>query len=309
MKIIALTITVLIAVLAGAGVVWFNYIPIEQMSVLDNLDVQAGYKQMAKHRVVVCGITRDNAVELLVVIKHIEHTGHHFADYRVIIFENDSRDGTKQVLADWQAKNPKVQVMSQDFKNKKRPSLAFLAEIRNQYLDKLFNDPQYQDFDMVMIVDMDMLHGWDVRGIADSFAKIDKWDAVCTNGICNSRGTMYDLSAFRSKDFPYRVLGWDECFAKYGKACDKVYSPGLDLIPVQSGFGGMAFYKKQFIKGCRYQSIDQDCEHIPFHACLRERNNGRMVLNPAQVARYLNYSPLYIRDIPIISKLFWSIKD
>ena len=305
--IIAILLTLLCAALA-----WLNYIPLEHLDGLDLPTVQTGYKEMTKHRIVICGITRDNAVELPVVIKHIEHTGQHFADYRVIVFENDSRDGTKQVLAKWQAGNPKVHIISKDFGNVKRPSLEFMAAARNQYMTKLFNDPQYQDFDMVMVVDMDHIHGWDDRGVADSFAKIDRWDSVGSNGIYDDKGTMYDLLAFRSPDFPHRItrkeLGYKtvstECLKKYGKAfCERVYPVGSNLVPVQSCFGGMAFYKKQYIKGCKYASIDNDCEHLPFHACLREQNQGRMVMNPSQVLRYFHYLPLLVRDFPIVIKV------
>lgn len=302
MKIIPLSI---LAVATCAGFVWFSWTPIEHLSRLDGLQVQSGYQQMAKHRVVICGIIRDNANALPVVIKHIEHTGKHFADYSVIIFENDSKDGTKEILQSWQLKNPKVQIISKDFGNKKRFSLSFLADIRNLYLDKLFSGSRYQDFDMVMVVDMDMLHGWDMRGVADSFAKIDKWDAVCSNGIENAKGVMYDLSAFRSKAFPYQVITWKECYQKYGQACLQVYPVGGDLVPVQSGFGGMAFYKKQYLKGCRYSSANNGCEHVPFHACVTEKNGGRMVLNPSQVIRYVHYEPLMFMDIPIILKTLY----
>ena len=297
---------IVIAVIFSVDYVWFNYAPLESLSQLDNIPkniVSSGLNEMSKHKVVICGITRDNDFELPKVIKYIEYTGKKFKDYRVVLFENDSKDGTKKILKDWQTSNSKVNVITKDFANIKRPSLGFLATARNFYIDKVMNDPQYQDFDVVMVADMDMVYGWDIRGIADSFAKIDKWDAVCSNGIHNLRGEMYDLTAWRSKEFPYRVSSMQHCYDNFGSSCDRIYKVGSELVPVDSCFGGMAFYKKRFINGCKYESIDKDCEHVPFHSCLKEKNHGQMYMNPSQIVRYAIYIPYSWHDIPTVIRI------
>ncbi len=62
------------------------------------------------------------------------------------------------------------------------------------------------------------------------------------------------------------------------------------LLPVQSCFGGLAFYRHEKILGCEYNSIADDCEHVEFHKCIREKNHGRIFMNPAQILRYAHYS-------------------
>jgi hypothetical protein len=268
-------------------------IPLEHLSLLDILDKSAlahGANIMSQHKVVICGIARDNAEDLSVVMKHIEHIGQAFSDYRVVIFENDSKDGTKAILQNWQRQNQKVNIQSKDFKNTKRPNIKFLADIRNNYLEIIDSDIEYNDFDILMVVDMDMSYGFDIRGIEHSFSKFDQWDAVCSNGIYNRKGQMYDVFAFRNEEFPMKPSDnpekyWTEIIYKAKKA----YPVNSDLIPVDSCFGGLAFYKRKFIKSCRYDSIDDDCEHVLFHQCLREKNGGRMFMNPAQVIKYSDY--------------------
>ncbi len=263
---------------------------LEELACLDTLSKDAlenGKKEMARHKLVVCGITRDNAKELPTVIQYIEHTGNFFQDYRVIVFENDSVDGTKDLLRDWQSKSNKVKILTKDYSNNKRPNIAFLAEARNFYLKELSLDPEYQDFDMVMMVDLDMSHGWDMRGLFHSFSRIYDWEAVCSNGVFTASGRMWDIFAFRNAEYSEN-LKHPDYWSNIAPKGQKIYAIDSDLIPVRSCFGGLAFYKRPFIAGCEYNSVEGDCEHVLFHECLI-KNKGRIFMNPAQVLRYSHY--------------------
>lgn len=268
-----------------------DQIPIEHINALDALEANSlviGMKEMKKHKLVIAGITRDNALDSAVTFKHIELIGSGFKDYRVIVFENDSKDGTKEALTNWQKNNPKVRVDSIDYGITKRPNIKFLANARNHYLNILANNHEYDDFDMVMIVDMDMSYGIDPRGVQQTFSKIDKWDAVCANGVSNMKGKMYDMFAFYNKENQLRPKDGAELFWSETEN-RKLYPIYLDLVPVYSCFGGLAFYKRTEIDGCRYDSIDDDCEHLYFHDCLAKKNGGKMFLNPALVVKYSHF--------------------
>ncbi len=269
-----------------------NNLPLERLDTLDFIDpkvIDDGTKEMKKHRVIITGIARDNIKDLPVMIRHIEYVGSFFADYRVIVFENDSSDGTAEALASWSKRNPKVKAISQNFGNAKRPNIQFLADCRNKYLEAIV-DHEYNNFDIVMPMDMDMSYGIDVRAIVDSFSKFDQWGAVCSNGIFTKDGKMWDMFAFRNAELPYgpnEVSSAEYWFKTVGKG-QKIYDPKLALVPVYSCFGGMAMYKRQFIKGCRYRSDRDDCEHVLFNKCVRD-NGAKMFMNPAQVIRYSHY--------------------
>jgi hypothetical protein len=299
-------------------------IEIKDNPLLNNLDpsiLKLGSSQMLKHKIVIAGITRDNGKDLPVSIKYIEHLGSFFKDYRVILFENDSQDNSKSILKIWSESNKKVKIISQNFFIKKRISHSFLAKIRNYYLNEFFKS-EYDDFDMLIVVDLDM-KAIDVRGVQSSFAQINQWEAVCSNGVKNDL-KMYDAFAFRSKEFPWSMrewhkicansldtrhpsckehnnknifykllsfrLGWQKDTRLYWlyivPQIQKKYPINGELEPVSSCFGGMAIYKRRYIKDCTYQSNENDCEHVEFHNCLINTNNGRMFLNPAQVINY-----------------------
>lgn len=276
--------------------------PLEHLNALDKLDhkvLALGVEEMKKHKIVICGITRDNALDSAVVFKHIEHIGGYFADYRVIIFENDSTDGTKAALQQWQNSNKKVKIESVDYSINKRPSIKFLADARNHYLDILEGTHEYDDFDMVMVIDMDMSYGVDIRGVMNSFSTINNWDAVCANGIQSVKGRMYDMFSFYNDEFSRRPRDgeskyWGETVIKG----QKHYPIDLGMIPVKSCFGGLAFYKRKVIDTCRYDSPDGDCEHIHFHECLHKKG-GKMFMNTAMIIKYshFKYKPIWSRGV------------
>lgn len=311
----------------------FDKISLENFSALDALgsvNLKVGKEEMAKHSVVIAGITRDNIKDFSVMFKHIRYIGSFFKDYRVVLFENDSTDGTKLALGLWQELDSRVKIISKDFFNIKRPSHKFMADARNYYLDALQSE-EYNNFDMLILLDMDMAYGIDIRGIEDSFSKIDRWDAVCSNGVFSDMGMMYDAFSFRNNEFPWSPEDWEKICSKqdfkdpwfrvcqegekYSKGIiyknlafriswqsvnrlywlqimpqlQKIYPVDLDLVPVSSCFGGMAIYKRKYIDGCKYDSIDNDCEHVVFNQCIKDKNKGRMFLNPAQMIRYSQY--------------------
>lgn len=252
---------------------------------LDPENLEKGRKEMLKHKVVICGISRDNAKELPLTL--IEQTGKMFNDYRVIIFENDSTDGTKKILQNWSEGNSRVKILSKDYHNRKRPSIQFLAECRNHYIQEL-EQPEYKTFDLMMAVDMDMKYGWDFNGLKDSFSKIGNWDGVGSNGIFTSDGKMWDMFAFRNDEF-HQKPNTPNYFRDIVPKGQKHYCVGSSLIPVESCFGGLAIYKRKYLNNCRYSSLDGDCEHINFHEQFR-KNGGRMFMNPSQITYYSHFN-------------------
>lgn len=215
------------------------------------------------------GITRDNAKDLEIVRRDIEIIGKYFKDYKVLFFENDSKDGTKKILKKWSNENKNIKIISQDFHNQKRPSILFLANARNKYLNELMSNPEYKDFDIAIALDVDMPYGFDFRGIMDSMSKFNQWDAVCANGL-ESKDSMYDAFAFRNKEFPYTSFnvpeGEDVYWNKIAPQIQTLYySVNHAMIPVFSCFGGLAIYKKNALENCKYDSIQEDSEHVPLH--------------------------------------------
>jgi hypothetical protein len=268
---------------------------IEKLPQLDFIPEEVlskGLFEMKHQRIVFAGIARNNADDFNSMKENIERVGAKFNDYRVVLFENDSNDGTKELFEQWAASNPKIIILSKDFHNKKRPSIQFLAEARNFYLE--YVQKHFSDFDILAVVDMDMSYGWDERGIEHSFSLMSEWDAVGANGISNAKGEMYDAFAWRSVEFPHEVdhTTSNEVSKHYWKSVipriQKVHPATESLMEVDSVFGGLAFYKMQYVLGCKYTSVRENCEHVPFHKCLKQKG-GRIFFNPAMIIRYAHY--------------------
>lgn len=62
------------------------------------------------------------------------------------------------------------------------------------------------------------------------------------------------------------------------------------LVPVDSCFGGLALYRYEALRGCRYayrhpaEPAKIDCEHVLFHLCLAERRQAAQAAQAAPAA-------------------------
>jgi len=235
--------------------------------------------------VVFVGVSRDNAEELDAMIKHIEDTGSFFKAYKVIVYENDSQDNTREKLQKWQRRNNRVTLILETKgweEAKEAPGTGrykVLAYCRNQYLNMLNTNPIFGRYQYMIVVDMDLKHGWDVDGIAHSFGYPD-WDMICSNGIIH--GQYYDTLALRDPRF--RVF-MDDLSRDMREELDAIAYPTIGpLISLDSCFGGLAIYNRSSIGNCIYQGYD--CEHVTLHSCMASKNHSKIYLNPFQVVHY-----------------------
>ena len=65
-------------------------------------DVRAGYRAMKKRRIVITGLARDVGDVLPLTMARMERQGQMFADYRVVIYENDSSAGIRHGRPEFQ---------------------------------------------------------------------------------------------------------------------------------------------------------------------------------------------------------------
>ncbi len=62
-----------------------------------------------REKIVLSSVCKNTASTVGRLAQDLEAIGSRFADYRVIMYENDSGDGTGARIQQWAAKNPKVQ--------------------------------------------------------------------------------------------------------------------------------------------------------------------------------------------------------
>lgn len=224
------------------------------------------------------------------MVKELEELGKLFKSFAFVFAENDSSDGTKEYLNKLAREaNYSVVRAGEDFRLKKRPSHGFLAKMRNFYLREIYST-QYGDYDYVLMYDADFEHVVSRKELADSFDRAG-WDVIASLGERNGR--LYDAFAFRNKQFntPYvpELYGGDfnkYChFNLYQEGGPMVAFEDGPLIPVYSGFGGLAIYNKNFLQGLFYNETSEDCEHVSLHEKIRKRG-GKIFMNPNMKMKY-----------------------
>jgi hypothetical protein len=248
--------------------------------------VQAGKKAMKNLRVVVTGLARNIAPVIGKTMARIERTGKMFGDYRVIVFENDSRDNTAEQLRSWSKINKRVQAISESRNDPINPGVRCLdratrmALYRNKCREIIAE--QYADFDSVIVIDLDISGGWSYDGLANTFAQKD-WDFVGSNGIIYkdydgvlNRPLYYDAWAWRWHG------SWNPVFAR--QINPRYWPRGEPMVRVNSCFGGLGVYRTQAMVMSEYDG--SDCEHIPFHKRMVEAGMNRLFMNPSQIVLY-----------------------
>jgi hypothetical protein len=247
--------------------------------------VARGRAEMAGRRAVLCGLARDLTSILPATIVRMERLGRLFRDYRVVVYENDSADGTCAGLLAWSRANPRVTILSERKGDPVNLPVRCLERARRMaYYRNIYRERVAQscaDFDVAIVVDMDLQCGWSYDGVSHTFGCPD-WDFVGSYGVQKrhrwlaSEITQYDAWAFRPHG-SYAPLSTQEVnFTRWRR--------GDPLLPVFSCFGGLGIYRMEAMLRCRYDG--GDCEHVALHRNMREAGFDRLFLNPNQLTCY-----------------------
>lgn len=269
-------------------------------------------KALSDVSLVVCGIVRDAAKGLRANIPVIDALCAQAGDWHIVIYENDSRDETKALLGAWAARLPNnVHALMHDTYGSptipaacsgsgnpffSRIRIDKMAGLRNQYM--AFIDEQGWQPDYLVVVDMDVAQ-LKLAGILDTFAHADDgWDAVSANGYSLSPRLRrryhdaYALTLWADRDKP-------QTEAMIRALADELGSllPGDDWVRIASGFGGLAIYRFEAVKGLRYFAMPNDdprvevrCEHFSLYRQMMERGYNRFFINPAMELHYQRLS-------------------
>ncbi len=248
-------------------------------------------------KVIIAGITRNDYQGIVYNMKQIEALGSAFADYRVMLVENDSSQTFLSALRLWERRNPRVRIFSKKFHLKKRPSLWFLGHMRNMIVDEI-RKPEYADFTRVILMDIDQVKPWPVSQIVGSSAlPWPDFGARCFNIHLEAPNLFAhrDVLALRSaRHFPkYKKEEFDSVNLETLKAVydqTRKWAEQKAVVQVDSCFGGMAAYTREVFLGCRYPDqgfthphdpvpFAQDCEHVKFNECIAEKLNRTVILD------------------------------
>ena len=264
-------------------------------------------KPLNESKIVVCSIVRDAEQGLKTNIPVIRALCKRCKDYRIVIFENDSKDATKELLNAWSAEDrQRIHAVCSDTDGTRtiprakdvkanrffcRHRIEMMARLRNQYLD--YVERQGWSGDYLIVVDLDVAQ-LNLAGILTSFESNREYDAVTAFGYSTSPRLKrryhdtYALTKWGEQDIPQT----ETMTIRYADELG-VLKPTDDWVRIYSGFGGLAIYRFEAVKGLRYSALPNDdsrvevhSEHVALYKGMIERGFDRFYINPAMVLKY-----------------------
>jgi len=244
-------------------------------------------------------------------VKRLEFYGGLFADYRIVLFENDSSDRTRECAKQWSNTNKKVNLIEcegiEDCKYKSREQygngilsherINRMKWAREQYLNVV--KTKYNEYDYMMVYDFDLDGNMCIDGLFETLA-FPEWDAVFCNGRNPVPGTfglktfVYDGSPFVECDepFKYNIMTGGKMDLVNGylnmlRIAIKVDNSKKYFIKVNSAFNGVGIYKinASLLNASYVNGPSFLCEHTILHYTM---NTNRMYISK----NWIGYFPL-----------------
>jgi hypothetical protein len=243
---------------------------------------------LAKKTIIFLGCARDCLASAGKSIDVLEGLGSFFLDFRIVVFENDSSDGTSGYLKELQDAGRLVLIQRENLINEIPERTVRLGYCRNQLLEYA----KSVDFDYACVADLDGVVGnsFKEEGFFSNFEYESVWDAVFP---INS-GIYYDIWALRHASIcPYDYeramnlvpasLGAQNTLDLYLHHRQRLDFSRLSAwLSVDSAFGGMGLYKMPAIKFASYfgsRGGYQICEHTVLHEKMKSLG-ASLYINP-----------------------------
>ena len=265
-------------------------------------------------KAIFAGVLRDCAPHLTAVLGYLDRLSSLFDEAAYVFVENDSVDATKQMLKAWGERRPHFSLFNLDGLGRTQIRTLRLEFARNVYLEYVRSDPVLAGFDHLCVLDMDDIgaHPIDLRkfGAALEFMRATE---QCAGVFPNRMGPYYDWWALRHSeicpdDVWYEILSWvqrngasdEEAFERTFARRIRAFDRNLAPIEVDSAFGGLGIYSMNYVRrgpnpylGSRVRVLRnqdgqvvtvrmQQCEHVHFHAGLRQLG-GRLFILPGLI--------------------------
>jgi len=258
-----------------------------------------GLNFVINKKILFLGLCRDVADVIETNLEKIATIGIKFADYKIILFENDSKDTTATIINNLIEKNRNIELLSINNNRQKYGSsqdkerIVALAEYRNNL--KNYAKNKYPEYDFVCVIDTDFLD-FSINGLFNSFGYFAQDDNIGAMSGYSYRimNCIYDnkQSLWNYDSWAYREYWWNNWqsqekteFVNYDRMIWYGFCiPPIGLTPkqVNSSFGGCCIYKSiYYYSDVNYDSFD--CEHVCFHYNLYSKNsNFKLFVNPSQ---------------------------
>ena len=250
----------------------------------------SGFAVLKRESALVVACCRNVSEFLPMFRRNVERIVHLFGNYRILLGESDSSDGTLNFIQKWASESENVFVESHGNLTRRIPSSRTqrIAFCRNHLLNITRQESWLLNsrYLLVMDVDINANEVLTTQNFLSNFEYDTNYWAAMT---ASQAQTYYDIWALRAVGINY------DCWAtvnhyKHLDIAEKIYVTvhtrpiprSFGLLHVYSAFGGFGVYQTKYLNGCWYQGSDElgrdSCEHVAFHHCIR-KNGGSIFIN------------------------------
>ena len=252
--------------------------------------VELGRTFAAEARVDLVAICRNAMPWLPRTLDLVERTGSAFKSWSAFVFENDSTDGTQDLLKAWaDGDRRKVSLNIHH-----RPHLSHtIAQERTVALAEYREQCQHwvrsrEPVDYVIVFDTDPWGGFSIDGVMNSIAwlALDRsWYGLASYSWCEMNTSIGPIAAHYDA-FAARLNHW----GRRDQQWFHHWHPAVGSPPVEfnSAFGQLCVYRADPYLSGKYGG--SDCEHVVFHRSIAEQarlwsdEHYRLGLNPSSRA-------------------------
>jgi len=269
------------------------------------MDIEKGKSFMKEQSVAICSIVRDCKKNLKRNINVLEVLKKYFKKTDFYIFENDSKDGTKNILKKWKGNSENVNIFLNDYYDVTIPSMSEVKEnpyyskhrisrmcqYRNEYLKKINQSKEKYDYIIVLDLDIEKIN---IEGIISSFSLAGHWDVICANGFSYSptlRKRYHDSYALVELG-KEKIPQTEKSIRLNQYIWGRIKRRG-PLIPVYSAYGGLSIYRYEAIKNKYYKVLTNEdkrvavrCEHFSLCQQIKQAGYTRIFVNPSMILKY-----------------------
>jgi glycosyltransferase involved in cell wall biosynthesis len=276
--------------------------------------MDTGKKECAETKIIIMGLVRDKASHIAGLRERSERLGAKFADYHVLVVENDSSDNTRAELLRWHHEDPShitvlgcgenvtscklnlSRTAGHTVSAGRIEKMVYLRTLYMNYARDHMGD-KFADFKYSLVIDMDLVASLYDDGIYSTFYHFGSSpaiNAISAYGKGHLDAGLLDVEFYHD---PYAHEDMGESDSNGNSKVNalnkflrdfvtRTYSYSTPLQPVQSCFGGATFYRLSALLSAEYSTWENPhthefvCEHVGLHKSMTEKYmNPRMVLD------------------------------
>lgn len=230
---------------------------------------------MCDNKIIFGGVVKNIEKSIPVILQFFQNLKEKINQLEIFLYENNSTDSTKEFLEFLQKKYEWIHVKCEDLPNSfffergnartwdnKPCRIQMIAHARNQLLEMIKpNNLSRNDFFIQMDLDISIPpHIEEIEFVLKNYP--NEVDVLFANGL-HSSGKYYDGYELRTEEYPFgpEILGEQFWSKTHMDTILKRIEPTDPLIPVISAYGGLAIYRGDVFKDCKFSDDVTDELH------------------------------------------------